>query len=126
MTKQDQQAPVTFVIAKWWGYIFSTFYLLYGGVSIILSMMDSNIKNDYYAMMQSILFLLLGLILITVAIAFRDGKQWGWYGLIGMNLLTIGAIITRLSDPAFLILGLICLAATVLLFLPATRKRLAG
>ena len=126
MTKQKNQAPVTFILAKWWGYIFATFYLLYGGVSIILSIMDSNVKTNYDTMMQSILFLLIGVILITVATAFRDGKQWGWYGLIAINVLTMGAIVTRLSDPASLILGLICLAATILLFLPATRERLVG
>lgn len=126
MTQQNSKAPCTFLIAKWWGYIFAAFYLLYGGVSIILSMMDTNIKNDYDNIMQSILFVLIGIVLIIVALAFKDGKQWGWYGLIGINLLTIGAIITRLSDPSSLILALICLAATILLLLPTTRRQLLG
>lgn len=121
MTQPHAKAPTTFVMAKWWGYIFAIFYLLYGGVSIILSMMDSNIKADYDAIMQSILFLLIGIVLIIVAMAFKDGKQWGWYGLIGINVITIAALITRLSDPSSLILALICLAATILLFLPPTR-----
>ena len=125
MTKRDSNLPVTFIISKWWGYIFSGFYLLYGGVSIILSMMDTNIKSDYDSIMQSVLSLLIGIILITIVTAFRDGKRWGWYGLIAINVLTIGMLVTRLSDPSSLILGLICLVATILLFLPATKEQLS-
>ena len=126
MTTNEHNSPMTFIISKWWGYIFSLFYLLYGGVSIVLSMMDSNVKADPTEMMQSFMFLAIGIIMITVAFGFRDQKIWGWYGLIGVNLLSIISLCTRLDDLASLILALICLAAVVLLFLPSTKKQIVG
>ncbi len=126
MTTNEQNLSMTFLLSKWWGYIFSIFYLLYGGVSIVLSLMDSNVKADPETMMQSFAFLAIGAILISVVFAFRDLKSWGWFGLIGINIISILSLSTRLNDLASLILAIVCLVAVVLLFLPSTKNELAG
>lgn len=126
MSEQSTKQSLTFTLAKWWGYLFSACYLLYGGVNIVLSLMDSNVKTNSAEIMSSILFILIGIVLVTIVSAFRDGKEWGRYGLIGVNLITIGSLITRLGDPSSLVLSLLCLAATVLLFLPTTRPSLSN
>lgn len=114
--------PFTFAISSVYGFIFALFFLIYGGVKVILSFMDHN----YDMLRDPILFTIIGGILITFAMAFRDLKNWGWYGLIVINSLVILISlfgITRPENIALLILSGISLYG---LFAPATKACLAG
>ncbi len=82
-TKADE--PLEFKISLWHGYIISGIFLLYGGVQIVLSILDRN----YATMGQMILFAAIGLILLMIVLSFGEGKKIGWYGLIGMNIVII-------------------------------------
>ena len=63
-----EHVPMTFSIAKWYGFIFAILYLLYGGVSIILGVLDRNYDN----MAQPFIFLLAGVVFISFAFAFAE------------------------------------------------------
>ena len=77
--------PLSFKVALWHGYIFAGIFLLYGGVQIVLSILDRN----YGAMGQMILFAALGLILLMAVLMYGERKKIGWYGLIAMNVIII-------------------------------------
>ena len=62
MEAQAVRPPLTFVVAKWYGYIFAIFYLAYGGVKIVLGVLDRN----YDDMAQPFIFLLMGIVLILI------------------------------------------------------------
>jgi len=112
--------PLTFVVAKWYSYIFALTFLLFGGVNIILGILD----RDYTRTPESLVFLMVGVVLITICIGFRDRKPWGWYGLIAVNgLVVLGALIgySDTFNLVFLILSLVCLG---LLFAPRTKAEI--
>ncbi|HOP07012.1 MAG TPA: hypothetical protein PLF13_06945 [candidate division Zixibacteria bacterium] len=77
--------PLPFKLAGWWGYTVASVLLIYGSVKIILSFLD----HDYGTMSTSIMFLVLGLVLLAPAVAFKDHRPWGYYGLIAVNILII-------------------------------------
>jgi len=115
-----ENRPLTFLVTKWYGYIFSSFFLLYGGVNIVLGFLD----RDYTNTPKSLVFLIVGIILITTCIAFRDRKVWGWYGLVGVNgMVVIGSLIgySEGLNLLYLVLSLICL---LLLFTPRTKAEI--
>jgi len=117
-TASTEQLPVTFRIAKWYGFVFAICYLLYGGVSIILGVLDRNYDN----MAQPFIFLLAGVVFISFAFAFVEGKKWGWYGLVGLNcLVVLGSLFSLGYVESYVLIALSfgCLAA---LFAPATRN----
>lgn len=118
----EKGRPLLVTLTIWWGYIFAAMYLLYGGVSIILAILD----RQYGDMGKPIIFLILGVLLIIVAMAYRDNKSWGWYGLVALN----GAIVVlallglaHIENIVLLILGIAALAA---LFSPATKGYVAS
>jgi hypothetical protein len=76
---------LTFKIANWYGVIFASMFLLYGGVKVILNILDRNYQN----MGQPFAFALIGVVLFSFVIAYRELKVWGWYGLVGINGLVI-------------------------------------
>ena len=106
--------PTTFVLVKWYGYVISLSVLLYGGVNIILGVLD----RDYTQTPKSLVFLIIGVILMSVCVAFRDRKPWGWYGLVGVNGLIVILCLIGYREP----LNLVCLASSLgclfLLFTP--------
>jgi len=109
--------PVGFLAVKWYGYLFSTSFLLYGGVNIILGVLD----RDHSQTPASLVFLILGVILMAISIAFRDSKPWGWYGMVAVNvLITILCLVGygELLNLIFLVASLGCLS---LLFTPRIR-----
>ena len=85
MSEKSTNQPLTYKIGLWYGFILSGMFLLYGGVQIVLSFLDRN----YSSMGQLIFYTIIGLILITFALAYKELKQWGWYGLIAINGLVV-------------------------------------
>lgn len=86
---QHKDAPLSYKIPLWYNFIFASIYLVYGGVKIILSILDRN----YYNMDNLIMFTIIGLILISFAFAYKEMKRWGWHGLIIINaLIIVGSI----------------------------------
>ena len=115
-----ENRPLTFLVTKWYGYIFSSFFLLYGGVNIVLGFLD----RDYTDTPKSLVFLIVGIILITTCVAFRDRKVWGWYGLVGVNGLVVIWSLIGYSEGLnllYLVLSRICL---LLLFAPRTKAEI--
>ena len=84
-TKKSVEESVSFKISLWHGYVLSGIFLLYGGVQIVLSVLDKN----YNTMMQMILFAALGLILFMFALMYSERKKLGLYGIVAMNALVI-------------------------------------
>jgi len=113
--------PLTFLLAKWYGYILSMIFLLYGGVSIILGVLD----RDYSHTGQLLVFLGIGIVLVTVAIGFRDRKPWGWRGQIVVHGLIVIWALLHPSNPYNWILIVLSAGTIGLLFAPTTRAELA-
>jgi len=122
MTQEPQTRPLTFLLAKWYGYIFSAMFVLYGGVKIILGILD----RDYSDFSQSVIFLLAGVLMATICIAFRDLKHWGWYGLIVINGLVVLAALFGLGETLNLVLLVLSGATLAALFAPTTKSQIFG
>ncbi|MBK7141325.1 MAG: hypothetical protein IPH75_04505 [bacterium] len=116
------ERPLTVRLSLWWGYIFAAMYLLYGGVSIVLAILD----RQYVDMGKPIILLVLGLLLIMVAMAFRDGKAWGWYGLVAINGGVIILALLGLTHVESIVLLVLAVAALAALFTPATKGYVFG
>lgn len=124
----ENKAPLTFNIAGWYGIVIAVIFLIYGGVKIVLGFLD----NNYEQLGMLILFTVIGLILITVAMGFRQAHKWGWYGLIGVTSLIILAtlydMIFQPSGSSLIVENLILLVcsgvALYSLFSPATKNYL--
>ncbi|HUV30437.1 MAG TPA: hypothetical protein VMY05_05010 [Acidobacteriota bacterium] len=118
MSARTEHVPVVFNIVKWYGYVFASSYLLYGAVKIVLAVLD----RKYDSMAQPFIFLLFGLILISVTLAFRETKKWGWYGLVALNVIVIIGALFGLSHAENYILIILSLGALGALFAPATKR----
>jgi len=115
--EEPQPRNWAFLGVKWYGYVFALMFLLYGGLKLVLGALD----RDYTDTPKFIIFLLAGLVLLGLTMAFRDFKKWGWYGLVVLNgLVVITALfsITDFYNLPFLILSLAVLGA---LFSPVVR-----
>lgn len=110
--------PITFLLVKWWGFALAGVYVIYGGSKIVLSVLDRN----YSDMLSPIFFVALGLVLLIVAYGFRNRKQFGWYGEIGLNALVV--LISLFSLKLFGAVAVLILSgsALILLFVPSTRS----
>lgn len=118
MNAKPEKTPLTSAIAKWYGYIFAGFFLIYGGAKIILGVLDRN----YDETSMSIIFLLIGIVLISVAFAYRDNKPWGWYGLVCINVLVIILSLFGLQHTESYVLIVLSLGGLGALFAPATKQ----
>ena len=85
MNEKKYDKPITYSLSFWWAFGFSLVFILYGGVKMVLGFLDHN----YSEITQPIIFLLIGLILIILAYAYRERKTWSWYAQIGINGLII-------------------------------------
>ncbi|RME27031.1 MAG: hypothetical protein D6800_05565 [Candidatus Zixiibacteriota bacterium] len=107
-----------FKLIKWYGYAFSATFLLFGGVKIILGILDHTTDNFglyFYS-------LIVGLILVMVVVAFRDRRPWAWYGMIVMNALVLVLALLGVSSHVENIVLLILSAVVLgLLFYPPTK-----
>lgn len=109
--------PLTFRIAKWYGFGLAICYILYGGVSIVLGMLDRN----YHGMEVPFLFLMLGILLIIVAYGFAECRKWGWMGLVGLASLVIIWSLFKLGYVESYVLIVLSGAALYSLLSPQTK-----
>jgi len=129
MSDSSTKRPLSFQIARWHGFVFSSIFLIYGGVKIVLSILDRN----YADIGQPIIFAIIGAILIAFAIAYSERLSWGWYGLVGLNALVIIATLfdyARISDIVLIainaVIMLFSLAVMVALFKTDTKRLIFG
>jgi len=118
---RKESHPATFTAAKWWGYVLSAIFLIYGGVKVVLSILDRN----YDAMTTPIVFAAIGAIILIIAYAFRDKKKWGWMGLIGVNGLVVILAVIDFGHVENIILLVISAGALYALFAPQTKEHLS-
>lgn len=112
--------PITFSIVLWHAYLLSTMFLLYGGVKLLLGILD----RQYDDMLPSGLFFGIGLLIVNIAWRFRERDWFGWYGLLAVN----GAIVVMglwgaQQEPLNLVLMVSSLIMLTLALLPATKSR---
>ena len=118
MPKRKDNRPLTYKLASWYAFIFSAVFLIYGGVNIILGVLDRN----YAELGQPIIFGLIGVVLICVAFAYRELKTWGWYGLVAINSLVILLAIFGFSRYENIILIILSGLALYFLLTPQTKQ----
>ncbi|MEW5994068.1 MAG: hypothetical protein AB1744_06695 [Candidatus Zixiibacteriota bacterium] len=116
--KKPDDRPLTYKLACWYAFIFSAMFVLYGGIKVILSILD----RSYADLGKPIIFGLLGLLLITVAFAFKEQKPWSWYGLIGIFGLVILIALLGLSNAYNVAILILTLAALGALIAPQTKE----
>jgi len=114
--------PIPYAFSSVYGFVFAMFFLIYGGVKVILSFMDHN----YATLRDPILFTIVGGVLVVFAMAFRDLKNWGRMGLIVLNSLVIIASLFGITRPENVALLILSGGALYGLFAPATKECLAG
>lgn len=122
MTKQSKECPPTFTIAKWYGYIFSGFYLVYGSVTIVLDIMDHTYDN----LNRSLIALLIGVLAVTIVFAYRDLKVWGWYGMLVVHGLVVLITLFSIAQLTSVVLLTLSGATLVLLLAPSTKACVFG
>ncbi len=120
MSEKKDDSPLTYRIAAWYGFIISGIFILYGGVKIILNILDRN----YDDLSQPILFLVLGLVLVMFAFAYNELKKWGWYGLIVINSLIIISAAVGFRQYENMVILVISAAALYALFSSSTKEYL--
>ena len=117
---QSEDTPLTFKLAGWYGLVLAGLFLLYGGVKLVLSFLDHN----YDDMSQPVVFLFIGLGLLIPVLGFRELKKWGYWGMIGINVLVV---VLALFDTGYyenVVLMVFSLAALSTLLAPPTRQYL--
>jgi hypothetical protein len=122
MTDNPERQPLAYTITKWYAFILTAMYLLYGGVKLILAMLDRN----YTDVNNPTLSFVVGIVLAIISYGFNIRKSWGWYGLVTVNgLIVLLAIfkLTQIDNVILLFLSLIVLAC---LFAAQTRKSIFG
>ncbi len=116
-----KKSAISYRLAGGYGMIFAICFLLYGGVKIILGILDRNFTD----IANPIFFMIVGLVLISFAIAYYENKKWGWYGLIGINsLVIVFGLWGILKNSQYLDIILLALSAMALffLFMPTTKQ----
>ena len=115
--QETTKRPLSFIIPKWYGYVFASFFLLYGGVQIVLGALD----RKYDSVGTFFVFVLIGVAILFAAFAYRDGRAWGWYGLVGINVLVVIFSLFSLSQLYNIPFLILSIGALALLFMPATK-----
>ncbi len=118
MPKRKDNRPLTYKLASWYAFIFSAVFLIYGSVKVILGVLDRN----YAELGQPIIFCLIGVVLISVAFAYKELKTWGWYGLVTINSLVILLAIFGFSRYENIILIILSGLALYFLLTPQTKQ----
>jgi hypothetical protein len=97
-------------------------YLIYGGIKIVLAMLDRN----YAGLGTPIISVAVGVLLVAVAYAYRDRKMFGWYGLVGINGLVILLSVFSMKEYGAIVLLVLSVVALVVLFSPTTKSCFTG
>ena len=118
MPKRKDNRPLTYKLASWYAFIFSAVFLIYGSVKVILGVLDRN----YAELGEPIIFGLIGVVLISVAFAYKELKTWGWYGLVAINSLVILLAIFGFSRYENIILIILSGLALYFLLTPQTKQ----
>ncbi|UCD95032.1 MAG: hypothetical protein JSU69_02990 [Candidatus Zixiibacteriota bacterium] len=113
-----RKAPLEVKILGWFGIILACTYLLWGIVSIVLSILDRTYKNIEH----NIAILIYGLIIITFSVAFKGELKWGWFGYFAVLLFMVVWSGFRYSDVYGIIWGVLSLVALVGILSPPVRK----
>lgn len=114
--------PLSFIVAKWQGYILAAMYLLYGGVKMIFGWMDNDFNNFWFFA----IWLGYGGLMIQLVLAYRNLKIWGWYGLILFNSIAAIWCFATLSRDGSLALLVLFAVGLVALLWPSTRHEVLG
>jgi hypothetical protein len=114
--------PITYSFPSVYGFVFALFYLLYGGIKVVLSFMDHN----YESLRDPVFFTIIGGILLLMAMGFRDLKNWSWYGLLVINGLAIIDGFFGINQPENIVLIVLSGTAIYCLLTPATKAILIG
>ncbi|MDX9856839.1 MAG: hypothetical protein RBT76_03525 [candidate division Zixibacteria bacterium] len=122
MSDHSARGPIAFEITKWYGYVIAAMFILYGGVKIILGFLD----HTYDGLLSWIVFLLVGVVIVAIATAFRDQKRWGWTGMVVITGLMILGSAVNLAQVLNWVLLATAMAVMVLLMSPATRQHVTG
>ena len=120
--KSVDDRPRNFKLAYWWAFGISGVYLLYGAVSLVLAFLDRQYNN----LVQPFTFLVIGVVLITVAYAFRGRRRWGWYGEVAINGVIIILALIGFSHYINLVLLVLAGAALALVLSNDTRQYVLG
>lgn len=121
MTPQEVR-PITYKLAQWYAYIFAATFVLYGAVSLILAVLDRN----YADLMTPLVLLVAGILLVVVALGYRDLRHWGWFALVAVHGLVVIRALFSLTQIDYVILALLSLISLVCLFAPPTRTYMFG
>jgi hypothetical protein len=117
MTQKNGTGPVMFEVARWHGYVLAAIFLIYGGVKIILGILD----RSYGDFGTCVAFIVIGLVVVSFALAYHQQRRWGWYGLIVINALVVIGAIAGYSHVENVVLMLV--SAIVLYFLLSSETR---
>ena len=115
-----QRAPLLFLLVKWYGYVLAGMFLLYGGVQMILGVLD----RTYARFDEYFFFLVLGGIIAGVVTAFRDGRPWGWIGLVVLNFLVLLLGVFHLNSWEQVVLLVLSAGALGALYTRPVRSRI--
>lgn len=110
--------PVSYQIAKWYGYVFAAMYILWGGVKIILGVLDRNYEDFGTAM----IFLAVGIVIVAIATAYKELKKWGWAGLVAVSVLVILLSLFNVGNSLNWVLIGLSIVSLGALFAPSTRE----
>lgn len=113
-------SPLTFRLAYWWAFGFAAVFLLYGAVTLVLGFLD----RQYGNLAEPLGFLLIGVLLVTLAYGLRNRQGWGWYGEVGVNGLVIILALIGFRHYANLIILAFAAAALGLLLAGETKRYL--
>lgn len=129
--------PLSFSLSKWWGYILSAMFILYGGFSVLMGVLDRDAQThtgQQSSFLEPMLFLGFGILLAVISYEFGNGARWSWSALLLVNggmvilataqLLGLGGPLAAASTAqtyniVLLVLGL---AAVTALLLPTTKR----
>lgn len=114
---KSKQSPITYKIALWYSFIFSSVFVVYAAVSTILAILDRNYVN----ISQPIMFGLLGAVLISFSFGFKELRKWGWYGLIAINSMVIIYGLFDLQESLNIVLMIFSGGVIASLFTPSTK-----
>jgi amino acid permease len=110
--------PITINIIGWFGIVLAITYLLYGVISIILSILD----RTYQDIGLNVLSLMYGLPILIISIGFRNLQRWGWIGFAAILAFMVIWSGLHITDVYLSVWGLPALAALIGIMTPSVRR----